>query len=1154
MGKIDLGYELDDRYRSVAPDRPGRVYLTGTQALVRMVLAQAERDRAAGLDTAGFVSGYRGSPLGAVDQEMWRAEKHLAAARVRFQPAINEDLAATAVLGTQKVETDTDRTVQGVFALWYGKGPGVDRSGDVLKHGNAYGSSPHGGVLVVAGDDHGCVSSSMSHQSDLAMIAWGMPVLHPAAIAEYEPFGLWGWAASRASGAWVGFKAISETVEGASSVPVGPVPPYAAAQIDPGPDGLHWRWPDLPGTQLERRLAHKLAAVTAFARANPIDTLTVAAPRTRLLIAAVGKAHGDVMEALTLGGLTPAMLAAAGVSVLKVGLVHPLSPMLADLAATAEEVLVVEEKAGVVEGLLKAHLFNAPGRPRVLGKSDAAGAPLIPSDIELRPSRIAKVLAASLGPFGLGLALAGAAPSAAVPGLPSRTPYFCSGCPHNTSTRVPEGSRAQAGIGCHFMAGWMDRSTSGIVQMGGEGVDWVGQAPFVKTPHVFQNLGDGTFFHSGLLAIRQAIAAKADITYKVLFNDAVAMTGGQPVDGTMTVAQITRVAAAEGAARVVVVADDPGKYGASPGFASGVALHHRDELDAVQRTLREVKGVTVLVYDQVCATEARRRRKRGTAAKPATRVVINDLVCEGCGDCQAKSNCLSVVPVETPFGRKRAIDQGSCNTDLSCLKGFCPSFVTLEGGTLRKGAGPAVAADTVLARAAALPEPEIALGERPYEVLVAGVGGTGIVTVGALMTMAAHLCGQGATVLDFTGFAQKGGQVLSHVKLARSPEMLHQVRIDRGRADAILAADLVVATGAEALAAIDPARTRILANTKEMQTGTTLRDPDAKIDMALLQSLLRRRVGAGAMHGIDAPRMAERLLGDPITSNILLLGMAWQLGLVPLPRAALDRAIELNAVAVGANRLAFAWGRLAAGDAAYVAQHMAEPADTLDPVERRAAFLAEYQDLRYAERYRRRVAAVAALGDPALTDAVARNLFKVMAIKDEYEVARLHTGTGFLERELGRYQEAPRVRFHLAPPVLSRTGPDGHPLKRTFGPWMITGFRVLSSLRRLRGTPLDVFGMTAERRRERALRAEYEAMLDGLPDQAVPESLPILRELAALPEGIRGFGHVRTGAMEKAAVKRAELMSRLAGGTALEHDRTRPLDLVDEAPPEYRAG
>ena len=1126
MGKLDLGYKLDHRYGSPAPTMPSRVYVTGTQALVRLVLAQAERDRATGLGTAGFVSGYRGSPLGAVDQEMWHAHAALDAAGVRFQPAINEDLAATAVLGTQKVESDPDRAVAGVFALWYGKGPGVDRAGDAIKHGNAYGTSPHGGVLVVAGDDHGCASSSMSHQSDGAMIAWGMPVLHPAAIADIVPFGLWGWAASRASGAWVGLKAISETVEGSASIAVDPLPAFATAEIDPGPDGLHWRWPDLPGLQMERRLAYKLAAVTAFARANPIDTVTIAAEHPKLLIAAVGKAHGDVMEALRTGGLSHDALSAAGVSVLKIGLVHPLSPLLADLSADADEVLVVEEKAGVVEGLLKAHLFNAPKRPRVLGKSDAAGATLLPSDIELRPSRIAPVLNGLLARLGLDL-VAPVAQCAAPVVVPLRTPYFCSGCPHNSSTKVPEGSRAQAGIGCHFMAGWMDRQTSGIVQMGGEGVDWVGQSPFMRTKHVFQNLGDGTFFHSGLLAIRQAIAAKADITYKILFNDAVAMTGGQPVDGAMSVAQITHVLTAEGAARIVVVADDPDKYGATPGFAPGVDVFPREQLDQVQRTLRDMSGATVLIYDQVCATEARRRRKRGEMAKTTTRVVINDLVCEGCGDCQAKSNCLSVVPVETEFGRKRAIDQGSCNTDLSCLTGFCPSFVTLEGGTLKKAAGVMTPHEQVLARAAALPDPGTALGEQPYELLIAGVGGTGIVTVGSLITMAAHVSGLGATVLDFMGFAQKGGQVLSHVRLARTPDMLNQMRIDQGRADVVLAADLVVATGPEALAAIDPLRTRIVANSREMQTGTTLRDPDAKIDTMLLQSLLQRRVAPGALHAIDAPGLAERLMGDPITSNIVLSGMAWQLGLVPLPLDAMERAIELNAVAVKLNVLAFAWGRLAAGDPGYVDAQFAPEAEAVEPVERRAAFLQDYQDAAYASRYRRRVALVAALGDPALTEVVTRNLFKLMAIKDEYEVARLHTGSGFLERELGRYEGAPRVQFHLAPPLLSRPGPDGQPSKRAFGPWIIPAFRILARLRRVRGTALDVFGYAAERRRERALLAEYETMLDSLPDRYSAAAAAKWRELAGLPERIRGFGHVKQRAIEEASARRTVLLSEL---------------------------
>ncbi len=1122
---------LDDRYISGISEPAGPVYLTGTQALVRLLLAQAEADRQAGLHTAGFVSGYRGSPLGGVDQELWRAAKRLEAAGIRFQPGVNEDLAATAVMGTQKVESDPARKRQGVFALWYGKGPGVDRSGDVLKHANAYGSSPHGGVLVVAGDDHGCVSSSMSHQSDQAMIAWGMPVVHPATIADYEAFGLWGFAASRTSGAYVGFKAISETVEGAASVPATVLPRFRSVTPDPGPDGLHWRWPDLPGMQIERRLHFKLAAVATFARANPLDRLIVPVENPRLVIAAVGKAFSDVMEALTVGGLTLQQLARSGVAVVKIGLVYPLSPLLADLAQTAAQVLVVEEKAPVVEGLLKQHLFNLSPRPLVFGKTGQNSENLLSADAELRPSVVAGALASLLAPLGVVLRIPPAwcsAPEPAGEKLPVRKPYFCSGCPHNTSTKVPEGSRAQAGIGCHFMAGWMDRETSGIVQMGGEGVDWIGQAPFVATPHVFQNLGDGTFFHSGLLAIRQSIAAKSNITYKLLFNDAVAMTGGQPVDGAMSVGQITHLAAAAGISRIAVLADDPAKYGAKPAFAPGVTLHPRDDLDAVQRELRDIAGTTLLIYDQVCATEARRRRKRGTAPAIHKRVVINDLVCEGCGDCQAKSNCLSIVPIETELGRKRAVEQSSCNSDLSCLKGFCPSFVTIEGGTPRRAAGADVAPELVLSQAAALCLPDTSLSDRPFEILVAGIGGTGIVTVGALICMAAHLSGHAATVLDFTGFAQKGGQVLSHVRLARGHDMLHQVRIDRGRADAMLAADLVVAVGAEAFATLDTERTKIVANARETQTGTTLRDPGARIDTGLLENLLRRRSAAYA--SIDAQALTEKLLGDAITSNILLLGMAWQSGLVPLSLESLDRAIELNNVAVAANKLAFAWGRLAAADAEFVARYSTPQfKKTLDEtIAHRAAFLAQYQNAGYAARYRNRIAAIRALGSAALTEAVAKNLFKLMATKDEYEVARLYTRTDFVAGLRAGFEGKPRLRFHLAPPLLARRGADGEPRKMAFGEWIVPLFALLARLKILRGTWLDPFGHTAERRAERRLLTEYETMLDRLPHDLSPTSLPDAIELASLPEKIRGFGHVKLAAMMGVSGRREALLRSIA--------------------------
>ncbi|AWN54174.1 indolepyruvate ferredoxin oxidoreductase family protein [Methylobacterium sp. 17Sr1-1] len=1126
MPEPDRAYRLDDRFDRAT----GRVYMTGTQALVRLLLAQSRIDRRDGLNTAGLVSGYRGSPLGAVDQELWRAKERLAGAGIRFQPGINEDLAAAALLGSQRVALDPAATVEGVFGIWYGKGPGVDRSGDALKHGNAYGSSPKGGVLVVAGDDHGCVSSSMSHQSDLALAAWHMPVIHPGSIAEYEAFGLWGFAASRFSGAWVGFKAISEVVEGAASVALAPLPSFATPDFTPPQGGLHIRWPDLPSLAIEARALQKLEAIRAFARANPLDRLVVAPERPRLLVVTVGKAHGDAMEAFRLLGHDPDSLKAAGVAVMKVGLVHPLDVAgLSGVAAGVETVLVIEEKAPLVERQLREALYDlTPAhRPRILGKRDADGRPLVPEVEELRPSRLVGILGPCLR--GLGLAVAEpqglSAPAPSGP-LPVRTPYFCSGCPHNTSTRVPEGSQARAGIGCHFMANWMERDTTGIVPMGAEGVDWTGQAPFTRQAHVFQNLGDGTYFHSGHAAIRQAVASGANITYKILYNDAVAMTGGQPVDGVLTVPQITRLVSAEGAARVVVVSDDPERVATAAArdpLGPGVTVHHRDDLDAVQRELRETKGVTVLVYDQTCATEARRRRKRGTSPQAARRVVINPLVCEGCGDCQQKSNCLSVVPVETEFGRKRAIDQTGCNSDLSCLKGFCPSFVTLEGATPRRRPGVAVAPDAVAARAAALPEPDTALGPAPYEILVAGVGGTGVVTVGALVTMAAHLEGYGASVLDFMGFAQKGGQVLSFVRLARDPGALHQVRIDRGRADAVLACDLVVAASSDAAAVIDPARTRIVANTHEIPTGATLRDPDARIDTRMLETLLARRVGAGALRSLDAQAMAARLIGDGQAANVLLLGFAWQCGLVPVSREALDQAVALNGVAVAGNRLALAWGRLLAADPAFVETHLAPepaPAQDLDTlVARRAEFLTAYQDERYAARYRDRVAAVRARGGEALAEAVARSLFKLMAIKDEYEVARLQSDPAFhacLAEEFEGRESGGRLRptFHLAPPFLARTRPgESEPRKIAFGPWLLPVLRGLAAMKGLRGRRLDPLRLIAERREERAVLAEYEAQIDAALALVGRADSSALKDLLAAPQEIRGFGPVKARAI-----------------------------------------
>ncbi|WP_019643986.1 indolepyruvate ferredoxin oxidoreductase family protein [Novispirillum itersonii] len=1145
----DPSYTLQDRYL-----RPhGRVYLTGTQALVRLPLMQAARDRAAGLTTAGYISGYRGSPLGGYDQALWQVKDLLAENAVTFQPAINEDLAATAVLGSQQVEHGGEGTVEGVFAIWYGKGPGVDRAGDALKHGHAFGSSPHGGVLVVAGDDHGVVSSSMPHQSDHAFIAWSMPVLNPANIQEYLDFGLYGWALSRFTGAWVGFKAISETVESAASVEVDPhrLTLTAPSGYTVPVGGLHYRWPDLPSLTIEERMAAKLEAVHAFVRANPgIDRLLVDAPQARFGIVTTGKASLDLMEALARLGLDEAGLAALGVRVLKLGLTWPLEPQaMRRFTAGLDEVLVVEEKKGIIEDQIKTLLYGQPGAPKVSGKTAPDGRALLASLGELRPSRIAPALVERLSAAFPWLApdLAERLPQVApalrrfdLPADVKRTPYFCSGCPHNSSTKVPEGSKAYAGIGCHFMANWMDRSTEGLVQMGGEGVNWMAQSLFSRRRHVFQNLGDGTYYHSGLMAIRQAIAGKTNITYKILFNDAVAMTGGQPHDGPLTVQEISRQVHAEGVRRIAVVSDEPEKYTDRSGFAPGCTFHHRSELDPVQRGLAATPGVTVLIYDQACAAEKRRKRKRGKFPDPARRLFINEAVCEGCGDCTAKSNCLSVQPVETEFGRKRQIDQSSCNKDFSCVEGFCPSFVSVRGGAVRK---PQSAGDFpgFRERVAALPLPAVpSVSAEPWEILVTGIGGTGVVTVGALLCMAAHLEGKGASVLDFMGFAQKGGAVLSHVRIGASPQALRQVRIDIGQAEVLLACDMVVATTPEALGVLRQGHSRVICNTAEVPTGAFMRNRDATLQPQRLTVALEQAVGGDNLDLVDASRLATALLGDSIGSNLFLLGYAWQKGLLPVSLEALEKAIDLNGVARDANKRALAWGRMAAVDPAYVTDvaagfgtvrpKLAQDVDSV--IAARADDLAGYQDAAYAERFRRIIAQVrqaeaAVSSGHALTLAAARGLYRLMAYKDEYEVARRYADPAFRARLDQVFDGDYKVSLHLAPPLLplGRT-PGGEPRKHEFGRWIFPVLGVVARLKGLRGTRFDPFGWTAERRMERALIAEYEALLRdlcaGLTDAA---RLATAVEIAAAADDIRGFGAVKEKAAQSVRQRWADLLA-----------------------------
>jgi indolepyruvate ferredoxin oxidoreductase len=1157
---------LDDKYTV----ERGRVFLTGTQALIRLMMLQRERDAAAGLNTAGFVSGYRGSPLGGLDQSLWRAQKHLEQHHIKFQPGVNEDLAASAVWGTQQVGMFPGARYDGVFGMWYGKGPGVDRCGDVFKHANAAGTSKHGGVLVLAGDDHAAKSSTLPHQSEHIFKACLIPVLNPASVQDYLDLGLHGFAMSRYSGLWVAFKCVTDVVESGASVIVDPqrVRSRMPADFVFPPTGLNIRWPDGFLEQEARILDYKVYAALAYVRANGLDRIVWNEPssgrKARLGIVTTGKSFGDVMQALADLGIDEAVARDIGLRVYKVAMSWPLEPQGARrFAEGLEEILVVEEKRQVIEYQIKEELYNWKENvrtPRVVGKFDdngewsraegqPAGTWLLPAHYEHSPAMVARAIAQRLEKLGMTRSLGSqfherlafldfkekvlARPRVSA----VRQPYFCSGCPHNTSTRVPEGSRATAGIGCHFMAVWMNRSTATFTHMGAEGAPWIGQAPFTDEKHIFANLGDGTYYHSGLLAIRAAVAAKVNMTYKILYNDAVAMTGGQRHDGPLDPAMISRQIAAEGVKPIVVVTDEPEKYPHGIGWAPGVTVRHRDELDAVQRELRATPGVSALIYDQTCASEKRRRRKRNEYPDPAIRAVINEMVCEGCGDCSAKSNCLSVEPLETEFGRKRQINQSSCNKDYSCVKGFCPSFVTVEGGRLKKGKAAAGASEGF----ESLPEPALPRLDTAYGVLVTGIGGTGVITIGQILGMAAHLEHKGVSVLDMSGLAQKYGAVMSHVQIAERPEALHATRVDTGGASLVIGCDLVVTASTESLAKMSPSRTHAVVNASVTPTAEFVRNPNWKLPGSDLQGDIAEASGPANVAFVAATEIATGLMGDAIATNMFMLGYAYQRGWVPVSAASLERAIELNGIAVEFNKKSFLWGRRAACDLERV-RRIAKPADVIpidehfsrgldELIERRAKFLSEYQDAAYAQKYlalvqKTRQAEASRTGTTKLTEAVARYYAKLLAYKDEYEVARLHASGEFAKKIEGMFEGDYKLVYHLSPPLLARLDPNtGEPRKMRFGAWMLPVFKALARLKGLRGTLLDPFGHTEERRTERALVREYAETIEALLGGLNAQNLALAVQIATLPEDIRGFGHIKMKSIGAARKRREELLA-----------------------------
>ena len=1133
---------LDDKY-DLEKDK---VFLSGTQAVVRLVLTQKQRDRNTGLNTAGYVTGYRGSPIGGLDHAMWRSEKQLKENDIVFSPGLNEDLAATALWGTQQAEMRGEGKYDGVFGVWYAKGPGVDRSGDVFRHANLAGTSINGGVIALMGDDHTCESSTTAHQSEFHFLDVAIPVLNPAGVQEIIDYGIYGYALSRYAGTWVGLKCVKDNIEATEVVDgtVDRIKIVTPKDFKLPKGGLSIRPNDHPLVQEARLHDYKRDAILAFVKANKINKIITSGGKApKVGVITTGKSYLDVRLAMDDLGIDEVRANNIGMRLFKIGCVYPIAKEeLKAFAKGLDMIIVVEEKRSLIEVQVREELYGTANQPICVGKKDEKGNWLFPIKGALDSNNIAVAIGERLLKFKQDKKLkervahlrAAQTNLAKTKSVAERIPYFCAGCPHSTSTNIPEGARAYAGIGCHYMAQWMDRGTEGYTQMGGEGANWIGERHFSTRKHVFQNLGDGTYNHSGIQAIRAAVAVNASMTYKILFNDAVAMTGGQPNEGGLSVAQIANEVAAAGVNRLVVVTDEPEKYPSNAKWPVGTTVHHRSELIPVQEDLAKVSGVSVMIYDQTCATEKRRRRKRGTFPDPDKRVVINELVCEGCGDCGVKSNCVAVGAVDTEFGRKRQIEQSSCNKDFSCINGFCPSFVTVHGAKIKQGKGAVVSKSSV-----DVPMPEIAEIDGTYGAIITGVGGTGVVTIGAIIGMAAHLEGKGCGIIDMAGLAQKGGAVASHVRIARTPEDIKAIRIAASGADLILGCDMVTAASAKVLSSIEKDKTIVVVNSHEKLSGEFTHNVDFSFPTQKIIQTITNRTGKDHVSVVEAQKLATALLGDAIGTNMFMLGFAWQNGGLPLSHDALTKAIEMNGVAVDMNLAAFEWGRLAAHDIAALPASEKGRGEMLDHrrisenldeiVDRRKTWLTQYQGKSLTKKFGALVdrvkAAEAGLDGKGseLSEAVARNLYKLMAIKDEYEVGRLFADGAFEEQLKSQFESWDRLEFHLAPPISAKRDGKGNLVKKSYGAGMMRGFGWLSKLRWLRGTPLDPFGYSQERKKERGLLVDYTATVDEIVENLNSENYKSAVALASYPREIRGFGHIKEVAMEKVDHQRREL-------------------------------
>ena len=1144
---------LDDKYLQSG----GRVFISSNQALVRLPLDQARRDRSAGLKTAGYISGYRGSPLGVFDSALWGAQKLIDEHDVRFVPGLNEELAVSAIRGTQQLKWYGKSGYDGVFGLWYGKGIGVDRACESLKLGNLEGTAAHGGFLAIAGDDHGGKSSDSAHQSEHTLIAAMLPMLYPSTIGEIIEFGLFGWQMSRYSGCYVALKCITDTLDLSGEIELpDPYRFYAPpSDIVLPAHGLNLRQNQPPLVEENELVNHRLPAATAFARANGIDRVIFDGERRSLAIVSAGKAYLDVRQALSDLGLDEARCEQLGIRLYKPGLIWPMDPVrLREFAQGSTTLLVIEEKRPVMEDQIARFLYGvaADRRPSLAGKQDLHGAALLSASGELTVPQVRRAIVMLLEQIGirdepllsrLDSYRALETQALTLGSGTVRPAYFCSGCPHNTSTKIPDGSLALGGIGCHgLVAVVMDRNTMQFVPMGHEGSPWVGVNRFLdETQHVFQNMGDGTYSHSGVLAIRAAVAAKTNITYKVLYNDAVAMTGGQPVEQQITPIDMVKQLLSEGARPVKLLSDDPSQYEGLT-LPPNSSLHHRDELDVIQRELRETKGVSAIVYEQTCATEKRRRRKRGTMKEPDERVFINPDVCEGCGDCSVQSNCISVLPLETEFGRKRKIDQSTCNKDYSCVKGFCPSFVTVTGAKIAvRAAGNRERLQQLID---ALPQPAVAaLDERGCNILVGGIGGTGVLTIGALLGMAAHIDGLGCSVLDMTGMAQKGGAVTSHIRIGPDPKGIYSSRLSEGMTDVLIACDMIVGSGAPVLKTLRPGHTRAILNTDIAPTGDFQSNKNLDLGESRMRAAVVAALGEAPLFELPGSRLATELTGDSIGTNVLMLGFAAQRGLLPVSIASIEQAIRLNGSFVEGNLRTFALGRVAAHDPEGLQREIGLKAEPValksvdDVLASRTRLLTAYQDEAYARRYRefidelrKRLGSLS--GSETFVREVALTLGRLMAYKDEYEVARLYTQSEFMQRMRAQFSGDFKISFNLAPPMLPGRDISGRPKKRRFGPWMVRAFTLLAKFKGLRGTPFDPFGYFPERRMERRLIEDYRELIDGIAGRIDDAKLPAAIAIAKAASEIAGYGPVKDAAVERYEARLPELLAAFDQATA----------------------